>query len=60
MINYVYVCAESKAFQAGNNAKRFSIESVGATNGLFEYAREDDLSICGARTGLEWLQNRPL
>lgn len=38
MINYMYVYAESKAFQAGNYAKRFGIESVGATNGLFEYA----------------------
>lgn len=53
MVDYVYVCPESKAFRAGNNAQRFGVESVGATNGFFEYARENDFGFGGTRAGLE-------
>lgn len=53
MINDVYVCAESEAFQACDDAERLGIEGVRATNGFFEYAREDDFCVGRAKLKLE-------
>ena len=53
MIDYVYVCAKSKAFRAGNDAERLGVQSVGATDGLFEYARENYFGFCRTKAELE-------
>jgi hypothetical protein len=49
MVDDVYVGAESEAFQASNDAKRFGVKGIGATDGFLEDAREDDFSICGTK-----------
>jgi hypothetical protein len=46
MIDDVYIRTESKALRASNDTERFGVKSVGTTDGLFEYARKDDFSIC--------------
>lgn len=54
MVDDVYVGAESEALQTGDDAKRFGVESVGATDGFFEDAREDDFSIRGTRFSVRY------
>jgi hypothetical protein len=47
VVDDVYVCAESEAFQTSDDTKRLGVKSVGATDGFLEYARENDFGICG-------------
>lgn len=45
MIDDVYICTKSEAFQSCNDTERFGVESVGAADGLFENARQDVFSV---------------
>ena len=54
MVDDVYIGAESEALQASNDTQRFGVESVGATDGFLEYAREDDFSIGGTSNSVRY------
>ena len=53
VVDDMYVSAESEAFRAGDDAERFRVQCVGATNGFLQYAREDDFGISRTSTQLD-------
>lgn len=60
VIDDMYVGAESEAFQACDDAERLGIEGIRATNGFFEYAREDDFGVGRTKSRLETPQHGKL
>lgn len=53
MVDDMYVGAEGKTFETGNDAERFGIECIGATDGFLENSGEDDLRVRGSSSPLD-------